>query len=417
VNTGDDGVAVLLYETDRGGQTIFANKTATLTNDRSATDGSNVTFVGVTAFQSASISGIVTDRDNNRVPFSVAYVKEFNLGERQNANTRFTFTPLTDAPEDSPAFGDYVDINENPDNLWAVELQEFNSTSGEFETVRQVNVTTTTLDSYNFDQLENDFPSVEVLPSVRAEAGADGFDFYDTTTEDADYTLDPLPAVAEAGDRGQTVETDYTVEGVRLNENGTDDDDIAGVDANDGLAELFVNTTDDANLVLPFQLENADYELSSLDAPANATAGDNITVSTTVRNDGGRLNSAQTLSFRIDLNENGALEADEEVASVPIDLAPGTSDTVSLTVSTDDVPAGTFEHGFVVPGDAEVRGDITIESSNNGNSGNSTDTVDEFDTNNDGDISPGEAQEAIVALNNGDISPSEAQEIIVALNS
>jgi hypothetical protein len=42
--------------------------------------------------------------------------------------------------------------------------------------------------------------------------------------------------------------------------------------------------------------------------------------------------------------------------------------------------------------------------------------VGRFDSDADGEISPREAQEAIVALNNGEISPNEAQEIIVALN-
>ncbi|MDZ7747309.1 MAG: hypothetical protein U5K28_12750 [Halobacteriales archaeon] len=65
--------------------------------------------------------------------------------------------------------------------------------------------------------------------------------------------------------------------------------------------------------------------------------------------------------------------------------------------------------------DGEQTATLTVESSSNGNS---TSVVEQFDSdNNDSDIAPGEAQDAIVALNNGDITPSEAQEIIVALNS
>jgi uncharacterized membrane protein len=114
--------------------------------------------------------------------------------------------------------------------------------------------------------------------------------------------------------------------------------------------------------VFPFQVEPADFELSGLDAPETASAGDTIEVSATVSNVGGLQDNTKSVEFRVDLNGDGTLGAEETLASQEVTLAPGTSDTVTFDVDTSGLGAGTYTHGFVVPGDAELTDTIAIES-------------------------------------------------------
>jgi surface glycoprotein (TIGR04207 family) len=88
INTGPDGAATVLYQTDSSGDTVETNKTVVLSNDRSATDNSSVEFIGQLTVREAEVSGIVTNENNDPVPANV-YLNEIEL-----EGTTFVLSPV-----------------------------------------------------------------------------------------------------------------------------------------------------------------------------------------------------------------------------------------------------------------------------------------------------------------------------------
>jgi len=165
---------------------------------------------------------------------------------------------------------------------------------------------------------------------------------------------------------------------------------------------------------------NADVVIVGVEAPegfsvqdidpadVTVTQGDIIDVNATVQNLAPEEDTRE-VEFRV-TDENGT-----EVVSVTrtVTLQPG-EDTVRFEdIDTSGLAAGNYTHGVYTDTNSQTA-TLTIESSGN-NGGNSV--VDQFDTNGQPGIQPGEAQDAIAALNNDEIGPSEAQAIIAALNS
>jgi len=363
VSTGDDGEARVLLETVQNDTNLDAMKTATLEENTAVTDSSNVTFLGTIELESGSVSGIVTNEDNEPIVDSVVYVNEFVTQGGQV----FTIEPtesVEDTSREEILETEFVVTDEDTNTSVTVtgaELQDFNAES-QFSRVTQTNVSSFTLLT---------FPSEE--------------------QGQAQYTLPRVPAQDPNG-------VDYTrVVGIEL------DSGIQGVGDTD--SEVQVDFTQEANVVIRGAVPtDGFFTMSDLSAPSTVAENETFAVSATVTNED-VVSATKTVEFRV---SSGPLTGDTAVASQTVTLDPGESTTVTFDgLSMSE--AGEYNHGVFSP-DSAATATITVEESEQS-------IVEQFDTNDDGDISPDEAQDAIVALNNGEISPSEAQEIIVALNN
>ncbi|WP_299265764.1 CARDB domain-containing protein, partial [Halorientalis sp.] len=91
----------------------------------------------------------------------------------------------------------------------------------------------------------------------------------------------------------------------------------------------------------------ADFQVSNLQAPAEATVNDTITVSADVQNDGGA-EGTQSVKFGVDTDGDGSLET---LASQSETLASGASTTVTFNVDTTGLAADTYTHGVSTAND------------------------------------------------------------------
>jgi hypothetical protein len=144
--------------------------------------------------------------------------------------------------------------------------------------------------------------------------------------------------------------------------------------------------TDDHEMTETVTWDDPFFAVSDLSAPAQADEGENITVTATVENTG-FADGTQDVVFRLDEFGNFDDPAVEEVAAADLQLAPGESQAVGLTV---DAPAaaGEFEHGLftgndsqtatLLVGDNQVEGRLSDETVtlDGGVSGASTVTTD-----------------------------------------
>jgi len=356
INTGSDGVATLLLFTDLSSVDLLTNKTAVLTNDRSATDNTTVRFLGQVDFRDAAISGIVTDTNDDPVQDSVAYAEQFTFPTDASRpgttitradQSRFTVEPT--AGIDANAVDDDSDTFE-------ITRQRWDGTS--WVDVTSTTVTRSELANYRFP--DSDFPGV----TVNITSG-DGFKLLDIvelgggTDPDASYTLDPLPAVRTDTEADST---EYSVRAIKL----TDPNASA---TRFGLASVQPGSTDDANVALPVDVTEADLQVTRLSAPSSAVPGDNITVTADITNIGGTLGQVQQAEFRIDQDGDGTLQSDETKANMTVDVDPSTTETVTFDIDTSSLASGTYTHGVATNDDIatasiDIRGSASFEVSN-----------------------------------------------------
>jgi hypothetical protein len=379
------GTALVLLQSDDRTVDITTNKTATLTNDRSATDRSRVLFAGVTEFSSASISGIVTDSQDTPIPGSAVWASEFTFGEEDQdpgtpgvqEETRFTIEPITPPGVNPPGQGEesaaYAEEVDDLDDDFLVSQLEFrndtqpNVTGNQsgYVSVDNETVTARQLRNYTFGELE----AVEIEADIEG-----GFTLYDRAddTEDASYTLDPVPAI-NAGD----LETRYEVSAVKFTDNPAQDNDL-GRRANPGRASVLPRTTDDANIVIPITLQDpvSNVTVTGLSAPSEVEPDQSFTVEATVENTGTGDAVGEDVEFRFDFDNNSNLTTDEVVATQSVDVAAGATETVTFDLNASDlgVALGTYAHGVAVPSTETSRtAQITItENATNGGNGNVT---------------------------------------------
>ena len=114
--------------------------------------------------------------------------------------------------------------------------------------------------------------------------------------------------------------------------------------------------------------EPADFQVSNLNAPGNATQGDNITVSADVTNDGDEA-ATQTVQFRLDVDGNGTLEGDEALTAQEVTLDGGETQAVTFSdLDTSGLAPGDYAHG-VFTDDDSATATITIEADDDGDDG------------------------------------------------
>jgi len=222
VTTGDDGVATVYLRSDSSSSDLdtFINANLQGATGSSATDTTDKTFVGVTAFQTGSISGLVTNSSDVELPDSLVYVDQFDYGAVTGSNGQEEFR-FDLEPVQRPAQVDSDNLEFN------ITYQQFNTTSGQYETIgTDTNVLFTTLTNaqYQFGAFDN----------VSAAANVAGFELATNTDGDASYTLEPVPASGTV---------DYTVAGVKLSA-----PDAGSTGA--ALTQVQTNVTGTANIVI-----------------------------------------------------------------------------------------------------------------------------------------------------------------------
>lgn len=368
IATGDDGVARVYLETDNSNVdlnesdfndgTTRTGITATLSGTTD-TDFTNKSFVGVTEFTTGSISGLVTDENNQ---------------------------PL----EGANLFVSGIDTDEDGTDEFTIE-RNVNETSGEatFEVTRQAtgvseNVTGSELSDYNFGA----FSDVGATKPVTL------------FTEDvsSSYTLSDVPA----DDDGVAL----TISGVANDVLGTS---VPGT--------VTTGSTGSANVQIDTEL-TPNFEVSNV-APDGASVeeGTDITVTAEIENTGSA-DGTQDIEFRLDTNGNGTLESSETLAtndSFSVDA--GETRTVTFAdVSTDGLSNDTFTHG-VFSDDSDATATLTVNAADDDQS-----DLSRFDADGNGQIGSGEVLDVITAYNEGgtiggeEVSAPDVLDIITAYN-
>jgi hypothetical protein len=100
------------------------------------------------------------------------------------------------------------------------------------------------------------------------------------------------------------------------------------------------------------------FEVTNLQAPATATAGDLIDVSADVTNTGDE-SATKTVEFRLDLDDSGTLDAGEALDSTSLTLASGETQPVTFSDIDTTGLSGDYLHGVVSP-DTAATATITV---------------------------------------------------------
>jgi archaellum component FlaF (FlaF/FlaG flagellin family) len=160
-------------------------------------------------------------------------------------------------------------------------------------------------------------------------------------------------------------ETDYRINAVRTGP------PQQGTVSNDALPSVLPNTTATANVVIPIEVTDANFQVSGVDNQT-ITEGENATVTATVENVGGNLGSTQTIELIVD----GTVVASQEQTIGANDTA-----TVTLEGDTSDLSAGQYALN-VASEDDDQSATLTVEANSNGDNG----VIAEYDTNDNGVI-------------------------------
>jgi hypothetical protein len=180
------------------------------------------------------------------------------------------------------------------------------------------------------------------------------------TPVDTDSTVTARAALADTDQSGAVTILTVTLEGVA---DGTTD---VTVDVNALGTEAGVNyavpQTTGATLTVGEGDDPpapASFDVSNLDAPDTATAGDTIDVSADVTNTGEQT-ATKTVEFRLDANQDGTLSEDEALTSQEVELAPGETETVTFSDLDTSGLSGEYAHG-VFTDDDSATATITVE--------------------------------------------------------
>ena len=413
--TGDDGNATVYLETDQSTENLvqpdddgngYEGAEARLVNDPAVNDETCLNFVGVTTFRKASLSGIVTDTNDDPIPDSAVWTTEFRYGDDADdaqpgvqERNRFDIDP-DDGDVDGLAREVAANATDELSDDFTVKRQVYDVAQDQYVTVETATVSAGTLQTYDFNQ----FPSVSL-------SGVEDFKLYTTASDDVDasFTLDPVPAVAN-------LETKYRVEGVKL------DAPKRGNVSNPGRASVVPGTTDDANVVIPIDVTLADVTFED-----QSSQGDAVTVQEVVLPNGGFI----AIHNQSEL-EDGAVQ--ESVIGVSDDFGAGTYENVRVSLNFENISEDqtlvamphfddpddgqyTFKQDAAQDGpytNAE-RSPVTENASITVQQG-STNPV---DSNNDGSFSFGEISTGISDFNSGssDIGFGDLADAIQQFNS
>ncbi|MUW14149.1 hypothetical protein GJ633_05365 [Halorubrum sp. CBA1125] len=129
-----------------------------------------------------------------------------------------------------------------------------------------------------------------------------------------------------------------------------------------GESYVVTETTGASVEVIEVDPEPAVFAVSNLNAPASATQGEAIDVSAEISNEADEDGATKQVQFRLDLDGDGSLEADETLASQELMLNGSQTKTVTFSgVETSNIKPGAYTHGVVTEDDAATA-TITIEA-------------------------------------------------------
>jgi hypothetical protein len=299
----------------------------TITND---TEGTGP--VDGTQFQEASLSGVVTDRNDDPIPDAAVWAQQFTWGP--SGSKRVTIQPNTNAAPGTAAYAEAVD---DDSDSFVVRLQEFNVATGQYVTVDTDTATAAELLDYEFEE----FADVSVVSNA-----SQGFQLYDRTVNgEGTYTLEPVPA------EDSQVDTQYSVQAVKY------DAPFAGRQGNPGQAAVRPFTTDDADVVVPVDVTSSsdDLRVSELKAPQTATVTGQFEVEATIENVGTGAATDREVQYRFDIDDDNLIEPSEVVATQRVDVPAGGTVSVSFDVDAGSlgVSPAEFVHGVAVPSSQE----------------------------------------------------------------
>jgi hypothetical protein len=320
--------------------------------------------------QESEVSGIVTNENNDPVPANV-YLEEIDL-----EGDVFTIEPV--------AFGTGPDGD--------IVLRTFEITR------ESTNQTETFNASYTGDGGDYDFAD---FPGVSLASGTESLTLATLSSsgvqESSSYTLPRSPSI----DNNNTARSTVVV-------SGASDASVqsgALADLRTGTAVSTVTEpqrTSTANIEItgaaggPFTVADASV------TPSNVSAGETATVSANITNLGG-VSAGTTYTVTV----NGT----PTTATTGVIVA-GQSESVSTTIDTSGLAPGTYDVRIDTGDDFAVV-ELTVESSNGDNSS----IVDQYDADNNGEISLLELSQAAEDYSNGDISLLELSEIAEAYSS
>jgi len=185
----------------------------------------------------------------------------------------------------------------------------------------------------------------------------------DTVTLDGSDSMDPDGSIASYS------WTELSSSGVSLSGGDTDTATFTAPDvSSETTLEFQLEVTDDDGAtdtdtvsVTVQPPDAANFEVSNLQAPGNATQGDEIDVSADVENTGGQT-ATKSVEFRVDTDDDESIADESAVLSQNVELAPGESTTVTLEdVNTSRLSVGTLTHGVATPDDSATA-QITINA-------------------------------------------------------
>jgi hypothetical protein len=106
----------------------------------------------------------------------------------------------------------------------------------------------------------------------------------------------------------------------------------------------------------------ANFAVSNVSADnSTVTTGENVTVTADIENTGSA-QATQTVEFRLDTDQNGTLEGDEELQNTSVQLDAGSTQTVTFEdISTDGLSAGDYTHGVFSDDDSDTA-TLTVEA-------------------------------------------------------
>lgn len=311
---------------------------AQLEADRSATDFTEKRFVGVVEFQAGSVSGLVTNEDDEPIPQSLVFVEEFEFADEAGSNA-FEIEPVDDV-EDIADTGDagelefeITDVDENESAI----------------------VTGAELEDYDFA----DFPRIDIGEDVQGGT----FDLFVFPGDDARYTLGQVPAVEQG--------IDYQVSGIQF--------ETGDIGTGASSASVEPGLTTEANIVIVGvdPLNPATFDITGVEPGQDleASPGDELEIEVDVENSGD-FDDEQDVEFVLDgdvvddVTETLALDAGEE-GSVTLDV-----------VVPDVEEETTFEWFIQTDDDESVTLDLTVTP----NAPNADDVVAFYDEDGDGQI-------------------------------